>query len=96
MALEAALYEARSAIQERDEKIAILESRLSPEENVALEAANNDRALIKTLKSQVNEWQSKHAAATRSNRALKSSGTKKDKQIETLKAQLEKAKGGTE
>ena len=52
------------------------DGHLSGEERERLAAAENDRNLIRTLKSQVNEWQAKHASAQRTIRAMKGAKTK--------------------
>ena len=85
--------EALATVEELNVQIATRDAHLSDEERTRLEAANSDAALIRTLKSRVNELQSKTAEQQRTIKALRMQRTRRDKQIENLKAEIETLKG---
>ena len=62
--LEADLYDAV-------ERVAIMEESTDPQSRKAIDKLNNQAELIKTLKASVAQWQSKHAEAQRTIKALK-------------------------
>ena len=85
--------EALATVEELRVQIATRDAHLSGDENTRLGAANSDAALIRTLKSRVNELQSKNAEQQRQIKALRMQRTRRDKQIENLKAELKELKG---
>ena len=94
------LEEQERALAEKDERIEYLEhdrdlrdALTSDDERTVIQKGNNDAELIKTLKARANEWQFKHAEATRTIRSLRAKLSQRDKQIETLKAEIATLKG---
>ena len=61
--LEADLYDAV-------ERVAIMEESTDPQSRKAIDKLNNQAELIRTLKASVAEWQSRHAEAQRTIKAL--------------------------
>ena len=70
-ALEKELYGEREKTADLEERIAIILESADPKAQEIADTINNQRALIKTLKASVSEWQSKASAARKENGALK-------------------------
>lgn len=79
--LQRQLDAAKDDIAERDERIALIETAAGPDSQKAFEQINNLTALNRTLKSQVNELQFKHAHESRTVKALRRKVTDLEKQL---------------
>ena len=70
-ALEKELYGEREKVADLEERNAIIVESADPKAQEIADTINNQRELIKTLKAQVSEWQSKASAARKEITVLK-------------------------
>lgn len=82
--MAAEIEKLRAELDDRNERLAIIETSASPDGQAAIAEINNLHALARTLKSQVNSWQTKHANAQRTIKTLRTKVTKLEKRVKEL------------
>ena len=92
-ALEQQLREAQLENERLTETIEDMKSAASPDQKGAIKKLQDAKALIATLKSQVNEWQTKHRDKVRDNKNLKRKITRLEAKIEGLTAPAAETEG---